>query len=174
MKIAQIILLSAGTAIALAAAPTSSADNSAPAMEWDFQHVENGQILDNTGKSEGKLENVTQHLVDATHACVEISKDPSSRVMLPCPKLSGKHLTISLWVNISKGSTSLRILRSSNLSLGAYRTNVRLQFRAGTKFSDLNTYPDAHGIIGDGQWHYLAATYDEVAGGKAAIYVDGA
>ncbi|HEY1662625.1 MAG TPA: LamG-like jellyroll fold domain-containing protein [Verrucomicrobiae bacterium] len=173
MKIAQIILLSAGLGFRLSAAPAAPTDNSIPTMEWDFQHVENGQIMDATGKSVGKLEDATRGVVDATHACLEISKSTTSRVLLHPPKLSGKHLTISLWVKISKGATSLQILRSSNLSMGAYRSNAKMQFRVGTKFSDLNTYPDSRGIMGNGQWHSYTVTYDEIAGGKAVVYIDG-
>ncbi len=172
-KIFEIAIVVAGATLGLANAQTGSNAVPNPAIAWDFQHIQNGQVSDNAGKPSGKLENATSGLLDTAHAYVSVSKDPSSRVTLQLPKMSNKHLTISLWVNISKGSTSFHIMRGSTFSLGVYRQNAKMQYRSGTKFNDLNTYPDARGIIGNGQWHHLAASYDESAGGKAVIYVDG-
>ena len=194
MKIVQIILLSTGATIALAAAPTVSAGDSAPAIfdrgstndfEWDFQHIENGLILDKTGKPAGKLENATRGLIDATHAYVESSKKPkkskksedeTSMAVLRWPKgLSDQHFTISLWVNIRRGITSLELLQSRELRLGAYRGDARLGYLTSDKIKVLATYPDPKGSLGFGlgQWHHLAATY-EAEGGKVALYIDGA
>jgi alpha-glucuronidase len=170
-----IAVFAAGIPAGLQAAPDSTVAVPAPVIEWDFQHIENSAIFDTAGKSDGRLENGTHTSIDASHSGVTTAKDPSSRVLLHGPQLSGKHFTLSLWLNIRSGPTSYRMLRSGTLTLGVYRSNARLQYRSGTKFETLNTYPDPRGIIAnnDGQWHYVAASYDEVAGGNVAVYVDG-
>lgn len=147
-----------------------------PDAEWDFRRIEHDQLLDEGGKSVGRLEKAVARLLDPSHACVEVSGSDASRVVLAPPAgFSGESRTISLWVNIWWGSnTNLWILRTRNLRLGAYRGGALLRFRTADRFQTIGSYPDSRGSlgVGVGRWHHLAVSFD-VAGGKAALYVDG-
>lgn len=148
-----------------------------PMVAWDLGRIESGRILDRAGRPIGRLDHATPRTIDATHSCVELSDRSSSRVVLTWPKvLTGRQLTISLWVNPWSAPTSLELLRSRNLRLGLYRGNLFARVRTIGKFRMLSTYPAESGNLGVGlgRWHQVAATLDESGAGQVSLYIDGA
>ena len=91
-------------------------------------------------------------------------------------------MTLGAWIKINYAGfpTILGQFDGSNFAAGylfqvnGATNNLRLKLSAGNNGgTDQTTFDATAGIVNDGNWHYIAATYDN-ATGSVALYVDGA